>query len=1263
MGKSMKIKWTKDQEKVIGLRERNILVSAAAGSGKTAVLVERIIKKITDQDRPVDIDRLLVVTFTKAAAAEMSSRIRTALEKRLRDQPGNENLQHQLSLLHNAQITTIDSFCQYIIRNYFHVIGLDPLFQVGDETALKLMQGDVLSELLEKRYGEARANDEQAFMDLIEVFAPGRSDKRIEELVLRLYEISRSYPWPEEQLREWEAMYQIDSMDDFLQAEWMQELVRETRESIGNYLDMAKEAEKICLEEGGPESYLQAVQSDICQMEGMMAAKTYTELQEKIIAFNPQRLKAAKSKEIDPLKRDMVKDLRNSYQKEGVQKKQKELFFQSPEEMLHDIRQMASPVHELVQLTLDFAEAFAEKKREEGIIDFSDMEHFALEILVQRDADGVSHPSEAARELQEHYEEILTDEYQDSNFVQEMILGSLCRAPEQTPYLFMVGDVKQSIYQFRLARPDLFMQKYNSYDTDDSKTQRIDLQQNFRSRERVLESANYLFERLMRKDFGGIAYDKAARLVSGAEFADCQNRNAGIPEMGQTELVLVEQKSEAGLELGKRTMEAAVIGKRIREMVQGAEPLYVQGEGGYRPVEYRDIVILLRSLSGWSEEFVETLTGMGIPAYSATKTGYFQALEVETMLNLLRIIDNPRQDIPLVAVLRSCLFGISDEALAYLGTVQGRVNYWDAVCSVLGGETEPLIPPEVFEDLREDLSDFVDTLNSYRELARTVSVYELLRKIYQETGYYSIMSAMPAGEKRAANLDILLQQAIEFGENGHRDIFEFCRYIESMRKSDIDFGEAAVNGENTNAVQIMSIHKSKGLEFPVVFVGGMGKQFNLMDVNQSTVLDMDYGIGTDYVDLNLRFKQPTLLHQFMAAHTRRNTLTEEVRILYVALTRAREKLILTGCVSDLAKKMGSWLQKGKFINSVTLLSARTYLDMIMPALSGRAAYRDCMEQIENSGNNGFEDVPDVLEGQAPASGLRDISSGASDPLYRIELQWPQDILRTEAEELKQGLLRKQELSEWDDSIIYDEEMAGAIDREIHYSYAYQNEQDIPVKISVSELKRRAAMQAEKLEADGERELIKADRNSDIPRPSFRTERKEKSAAELGTLYHLVMEHLPYQELNPEYDFGSMLEEMVRNGYMTAEEKSLLNVKRFSGFVQADIGKRMQQAAEHRTLHREQQFMMGIPAKEIEADSASEETVLIQGIIDAYFEEKGELVLVDYKTDYVERGQGALLAERYRIQMDYYARALEQLTGKQVRERIIYSFALGEEIAL
>ena len=789
----MKPQWTADQQKVIDLRDSNILVSAAAGSGKTAVLVERIIGRITDRQTPVDIDRLLVVTFTKAAAAEMRGRIGEALQQKLEQTPDDDNLQRQIGLLHNAQITTIDSFCQHIIRNYFHVINLDPMFQVGDETDLKIMKEAVLGEVLEQKYADARQKENQVFLDAMQMFATGRTDKEIESIVLKLYELAQSYPFPDEQLEQWKNSYALRSVEEMEQTEWMEKYIADVQMIVAECEKKAFAAYQISVDGVGLEAYTPTIQTEWQQIKELRECKTLQELCDGIGKISFGRLSAIRGNKHDKELQEQIKALRASYRDKGIEQLQKEMLAESPEEMLAMMQQMDAPVRELVQLTIDFGKAFAEKKREDGIIDFADMEHFALQILVTRDEDGNSVPSATAKELQEYYEEIMTDEYQDSNYVQEMILTSISRGPEQSPYLFMVGDVKQSIYQFRLARPDLFMDKYHAYDTEEGGNRRIDLRQNFRSRASVLESANYIFERIMRQDFGGIAYDDAAKLVPGAVFDPCEERTAD-----QTEIILLNMDAQEDNDFGKRELEAMAIGQKIRDMVQGDHPMYVSDKGGYRPIEYRDIVILLRSMKGWTEEFQETLADMGIPAMAPKKTGYFATLEVQTMLNLLRVIDNPRQDIPLVAVLRSPIYGLQDEELAKIAAERSGLQYLDNIWAYCDRHEDVL---------SEKLSDLLDTLQEYQRKAETVSVYELLREIYEETGYYALMSAMPGGEQRSANLDILLQQAIEFAENGHRGIFGFCRYIEMLKKSDIDFGEATV-GTAANAVQLVSIHKS-----------------------------------------------------------------------------------------------------------------------------------------------------------------------------------------------------------------------------------------------------------------------------------------------------------------------------------------------------------------------------------------------------------------------------------------------------------------------
>lgn len=756
-----------------------------------------------------------------------------------------------------------------------------------------------------------------------------------------------------------------------------------------------------------------------------------------------------------------------------------------------------------------------------------------------------------------------------------------------------------------------------------------------------MDSANYIFEQIMGKSLGGIEYDEDAKLVAGASFEPYGGRTAG-----KTEVVLVEQKSEDAF-LQKKSLEAAVIGEKIRDMVQGENPLFVNGKNGYRPVEYGDIAILLRSLAGWSDEFIEVLNDMGIPAYADTKTGYFTALEVETILNLLHIVDNPRQDIPLTAVLRSCLGEITDEELAWIGTMPGGVNFWDKTVYFLKSKREGC-PMEGGEAviLEEKLAAFVERLEDYRHFALTHSVYELLRKIYEETGYYHLMAAMPSGEKHQANLDILLQQSLEFAQNGHQGIYGFTRYIESLRKSNVDFGEAAVNGENTNAVRIMTIHKSKGLEFPVVFVAGMGKQFNLMDARKSTVIDGDYGVGCDFVDLELRVKQPTLLKRFMVNQITQNTLAEEIRILYVALTRAKEQLIITGTASGLVKKLAGWLGKAAHLGFFQLSSAQTYLDWIMPALLKRNSLNNALEEYLSEG------------GEREA-----FSSAGGDELFQVMLTFPENIKQDEKAVLADAVGQYRMLENWDTSVVYDGEMHGEIERQSAYYYPYVADTTLPVKISVSELKRQSEKRVQSMEEEAAVFL----ENEGNPLPEFLKKNKAVDRATRGTLYHLVMEHFPYHLMGEKEweadDFKIFLEEMVRDGYMREEESRLLDVGKFVIFAKSRIGRRMSAAQKKGFLRREQPFMLGLGADEIFPESTSKEMVMVQGIIDAFFFEEDKIVLVDYKTDFVRHGQEEKLAEKYQTQLAYYAEALERLTGLAVAEKIIYSFAVGKEIVL
>ena len=909
-------------------------------------------------------------------------------------------------------------------------------------------------------------------------------------------------------------------------------------------------------------------------------------------------------------------------------------------------------------------------------------------------------------ELQDYYEEILTDEYQDSNYVQELLLSSLCcnadenmleedflSRPDRAPYLFMVGDVKQSIYRFRQARPDLFLHKYEKYATEESVCQRIDLHKNFRSRASVLEAANYIFEHIMTKELGGICYDEQASLVPGADFGECSERTADL-----TEVLLFDQENDQAAVFDKKEFEAAGIGQKIKELVQGDDPLFVRDKDGYRKVRFGDIAILLRSMTGWSEKFIEVLNEMGIPAFADTKTGYFTSMEVETVLNLLHVIDNPRQDIALSAVLRSIFCRLTDDELAWIGCIPDGVDFWERVQGFLDFCRWKKGEESVFEEYKEKgidltkwdtilkeqkdreslkikLTTFVEKIKEYRSFVQIHSVYELLRKIYKESGYYDYMASMPAGEKRKANLDILLQQSIEFESHGHSGIFGFTYYIESLQKSDIDFGEASIQDENTNAVRIMTIHKSKGLEFPVVFVAGMGKRFNMMDARKATIIDGEHGVGCDYINLSMRVCKPGLFKRYIANAMVLENLAEELRVLYVALTRAKEKLYITGAVKDASTALKRWIQQSSIQNFVILKKAQTYLDWIMTSLFTRDSLRNAMS----------------LKGNRLAQ----------DELYRIFVYSQDEIIGKEAKELGTEALLQQKLRDIDPNSIYDKDMHEALLQRLNYEYPYRDETDLPIKVSVSELKRKSYENALKMEEEEELSLLKEDdfymnksdmtkdsksgqieeSNSDaadkvsetdlpeieIPRPAFLQKEKEVSGTARGTLYHLVMEHFPYAQIRSDggkWDvaaFQRYLAQMVQNGYMTQEEAKLLNCRKFVAFLETDIGKRMAAAQEQKTLRLEQPFMLGIPADQIYTEKKSKELIMVQGIIDAFFFEDEDIVLVDYKTDRVRRKDGTELVEKYKEQLKYYAQALERLSGRKVKEKIIYSFALSKEI--
>ena len=1232
----MSVNWTKEQEQVIRLRNRNILVSAAAGSGKTAVLVQRILEKVMNPRNPVDIDRLLIMTFTRAAAGEMRERIANALEDALYRNPDNEHLQRQTTLIHTAQITTIDGFCAYVIRNYFHLIGLDPGYRTGEEGELKLLKEDVMKELLEAYY----ARGEEKFKYFIECYASGKSDEGIKELIYSLYNAAMSNPYPDEWLEKCIDSYRNTDLEEIKTSEWMNLLWKNVLEDICQAENLVEEARELCNVPGGPYLYEEALESDLLlirEVKEKVEAGDFDGI--RALLGNPSfaRLSAKKPKEpVDDTLKEQVKGLRESAK--GILKDIGSRYFTVKEEELPLLlASCREPVEMLVELTREFIRLYGEKKREKNILDFTDMEHFALEILT-----GQEGKSPAARELSLKYDEVMVDEYQDSNLVQEMITNCVSGWADGRKNIFMVGDVKQSIYRFRLARPELFMEKYKKYSLTDSDEQRIDLHKNFRSRSQVLDCANYIFRQIMGEGLGGIAYDDAAALYPGAQFPEGSKET-----FLSTEVLLVEKDAEELEDLmdgrDARELEALAISHRIKEIV-GKERILDKETKEYRPVRYGDIVILLRSASGWSETFTEVLSAHGIPVYAASKTGYFSALEVVTILNYLQICDNPLQDIPMTGVLRSPIVGCTTQELAILRETFPEGMIYE---SVLGYLEKYEGTSEEAHALYQKLHTFISLLNELRNLAVYTPVHELILEILRRTGYGNYAKALPNGAQRSANLAMLVEKAMDYEKTSYRGLFNFVRYIEHLQKYEVDYGEVNLSGAGEGSVEIMTIHKSKGLEFPVVILAGMGKQFNFQDLNARLLIHPEYGLGADAILPDKRMIVSTLNKQVIRRKLLEESLGEEIRVLYVALTRAKEKLIMIGTISNLEKEMmylSRFREKEDELLPVeTRLKAKNYWDYVLPALSRHRCMDDLYREfglLPPSDNSLYHDQAEFEVKRITARMLADaeVAEQAFDQMEDSVLEF------------------------WDCEKVIDQQIRQELEKRFGFVYPYENRKDIPVKVSVSDLKKRSYHEETDFE---EAVYFEPDIVPLIPR--FVEEKKEEgdefTGSARGTAYHRVMECIEYNKVDSAERLKEQLHSLVQNKKMSAAEAECVRISDIRAFVECDLGQRMKKAAVEGRLFREQPFVISRSAAEIEETWDPQERVLVQGIIDAYFLEEDEIILVDYKTDRVRRNEEQMLIDRYHTQLEDYAQALQRMTGRKVKEKYIYSFTLKKAILL
>lgn len=1209
--------WTNEQQAAIDSRGQTLLLSAAAGSGKTAVLVERIIRRLLDKEYPIDITELLVVTFTKAAAAEMRDRIGTALMKAL-SETKDPRVERQLALLPSAQISTLHAFCQHVIRKYFYTIDLDPAFSIAGEEELNLLRRQVLEDVFLSYYED----DEKASIlyPLADMFGSDRGDDILMDTVSRMYTYARSLAWLEHWLKEAARAYDVAPdavIDDMVWAGPIKDAVRRILEEDARLYD------GVLYHLRQREAFAPACDTFVAEQAALRQAaqaRSWNDLSRFVRAIDFPRLKSLrKLSDDDKAVWERCKKVRDDVKKDVIKTLQAVYFSATPEEWLDGMRAMKPIMDGLVTLTLDFAKAYGAAKKEKGWIDFSDLEHFCLQILLAPDA-SPEHPvpSAAAEELRSQYEEVFIDEYQDTNGVQELITRLVSGEDNR----FMVGDIKQSIYRFRLADPTLFLEKYQSFSRDEKAVQRcIDLGRNFRSVPVVLDAVNAVFSRAMTAEAAGMDYGEREKLYAGRQAPNDERWVGGPVEVDIVPTPSDEEDDDGSTAFEK---ECRFIAGRIGELLASGR-MAARKDGTLEPLSYRHIVVLLRSMAGKADVLIQALQEGGIPSYAEQSGGYFAAVEVQVMLALLRCIDNPEQDLAMAAVLRSPLVGLDETALAGV-RLAGDGTLWQNLPAFVAS-----LPDGV--DEKEDLQQFMAAFDSWRTYSRRHGVAELLQRLYDDTAYVDFVGAMPGGDVRQANLKALYDRARQYEEAGFRGLFRYLQLMDKMKEDGLDLAPAKVVSEKEDVVRIMSIHKSKGLEFPVVFVADMGKAFNRRDTQDQILFHNRLGIGLKQYDPEWRMSYPTLIWSGIAAQLRWEGTAEEERILYVAMTRARDQLILTGHSSHIDRDWQRWTSR------LNPAQAKSYFDWVMPAaLAPFGAKADA--DYARPGAAWQDAVWQVRIARAVPAGT--VEEGAYDGEPRLEA-------------LRRGDLTGTPVPSW-------------LDEQLSWQYAYPQAVRTAAKFSVSEVKRRyQELHSDELQDEAALSVPAAavippapgedDAFAALP-PWLAGEEAAVSGAQRGTALHKALQYITPAADQTTATLRREIDAFVRQGLLSREEAKLVYVPALAAFCQSDIGRRMAESPE---LHREYPFTVLLAGGDPLPETETGEQILIQGVIDCLFREDDAWILVDYKSDRLETADA--FRSRYAVQLALYKRAVEQITHRPVEETYIYSLHLQQEIRL
>ena len=1208
------VKWTNEQLQAIQEKDSNILVAAAAGSGKTAVLVERIIHKIIDEQ--MDIDKILVVTFTNAAASEMRERILEAIYKKLEENPENVHLQRQIILLNKASICTIHSFCLDVIHNHFYEIDLPSNFKIADTAEIDLLKQEVLDDLFEQKYTE---NDKD-FIELLENYTNYRGDEALQELVLKIYKFIQSSPFPLKWLQEKLELLKIEDKD-ISQTIWGKLIIQAVEDDIQeSIMQLETVKSKMALY---PEmtKFYQKICEDLIIIKDLQNYNSWDELYIKLLNFNFSKWPVDK-KVTNDLKEDS-KEIRDKVKKH-IKEKTAKLLSCSQEQAVKDLKIITPILEKLSNLVTEFTKNFAEKKKEKNCIDFNDIEHFALKILL----DENNNPTEVAKKYKEKFEEIAIDEYQDSNLVQEAILTSISKGNN----IFMVGDVKQSIYKFRQARPELFLQKYDEYKNKEEKTQednlKIQLFRNFRSRQNILNITNLVFESIMSKELGDINYNENEYLNYGANYPEPEEikNYAGIAELDiidlkEDESITAfegEEDEEEQERVEDDVLEAKFVANKIQELLN-SDYMVFDKKLGYRKIRPKDIVILLRATSNLSPIYEKEISDLELPVFSDTSGTYLDTVEIQTILSVLKTIDNPLQDIPLVVVLRSSICNFTDNDLITIRLTDRNCNFYEA-----------LIKTRIIcdGDLKNKIESFLEKLEKWKSISQYMPLDEFIWQIYLDTGYYQYVGLLPNGAMRQANLKTLFEKAKQYEKASFKGLFNFIQFIDKLKKQNGDLASAKLIGENEDVIRIMSIHKSKGLEFPVVFLCNSHKKFNMQDLNDIILLHQDIGFGPTIMDTTRKIKYSSIAKDAIKLKMKQETLSEEQRILYVALTRAKEKLYITGRSKDFTKyvqdknKVLEMYESEKIkLDAKLMKKANSYLDWIMYVYlfnQGRTiTLKGESYKLSDIITLNVSNKKDLLKALAKEEVVEQI-----DLKEKIE-----QILKNKSEEEnKKSEQALKELLEW--------------------KYDYIVDTTLPTKSSVTKIKQ------EKIKLE---EILKGIESEEVEykksyTPKFMQEDKKISNAEKGTLVHLCIQRLDERKDYELKDIQNMILNLVEKEIITQNEADAIDVNLIYQYTKSQLFEELRQAKE---VHKEQPFYINIPAKDVVSEAEnSKKNILVQGIIDLYYIDKNDnLTLIDFKTDYISNEPNAKekILEKYKVQLEIYKTALEQALGRTVNK--------------